>query len=237
MQLKLPHEVKSEETKKKILDATERILAQYDFKYLTVRNICDESGVAYGSFYHHFGNKENVLYQYTCRVFREVWKQNPVPDWVPQEDYIKNCLWFFMVYGKFCDALGKDLVKYLYTSCTQEMFSETFEKEIRPRIRRAEEMGYLDSGRDHAPVNDDPVSLLCKDLAITYQGVLLWWGNSTGKDIEPIHETMEHLCFNMLYSFHSEKYQKEDFPHQLISEYPQFAESIVMDNIFTRKRQ
>lgn len=211
------------------------MLARYDFKCLTVRNICDESGVAYGSFYHHFGNKENALYQYIFRVFQEVMKQNPVPAWIHPDDYIKNCLWFLMVYGKFCDALGKYLVKYLYVNCSRELFADTFEEEIVPRINVADRMGYLDSCRNQDPAEQQSVTLLCKDLAITYQGVLLWWSNSKKENMEPVYETIEHLCFNMLYFFHSEKYQNEDFPHALLSEFPQFADSIVMDNIFTRK--
>ncbi|MGN0999351.1 MAG: TetR/AcrR family transcriptional regulator [Faecousia sp.] len=235
MQLKLPHEIKSEETKKKIMDATERMLVQYGFKYLTVRNICDEAGVAYGSFYHHFGNKENVIYQFTCQLFQKVREDNPVPDWIDPDDYIKNCLWYFLVYGCFCEMLGKELVKYLYTNCPQEMFAEVYQKEIVPRLFRADEMGYLDSDRNHVPFKEEPVQLLSKDLDITYKGVLLWWSSSSGEDAEPFHETMEHICFNMLYSYCSELYQNADYPHELLTDLPNFPGSIRIDNIFTEK--
>lgn len=237
MQLKLPHEVKSEETKKKILDAVEGMLAQYDFKYLTVRNICDEAGVAYGSFYHHFGSKENVLYQYVCKVFQEVMAQNPLPEWIHPDDYIKTCLWFIKVYGLFCDSLGKDLVKFLCTNCRDEIFTETFDAEIRPRIEKAADDGYLDVQRDRIESNRKRTSVLCKDLIITYHGVVLWWSNSSSDNTEPVYDTLEHLCFNMLYSFCSEKYDHEDFPHMLLGEYSQFMQSVVMDTIFTRKKQ
>lgn len=235
MNLKLPHEIKSEETKKKLLDATEQMLSQYDFKHLTVRNICAESGVAYGSFYHHFSSKENLLYIFTHQLFEEAHAVNPVPEWIAPDDYIKNCLWFIVVYGCFCESLGRDLVKYLYTNCPQDMFAEVYRQEILPRLEQADRAGYIDSERNHAPLNDPHVSLLAKDLEITCKGVLLWWSNSFETDLEPLYATLEHLSFNMLYSYSSESYENADFPHRLLTESPQFEGSIKIDNIFSRK--
>jgi len=235
MNIKLPHEIKSEETKKKLLDATEQMLSQYDFKHLTVRNICSESGVAYGSFYHHFSSKENLLYIYTYQLFKETYMNNPVPNWIAPDDYIKNCLWYITVYGSFCETLGKDLVKYLYTNCPQDMFAEVYQQEILPCLEKAEATGYIDAERNHTPNNDAPVSLLAKDLEITCKGVLLWWSNSFEEDQEPLHATLEHLSFNMLYSYSSKPYQDADFPHRLLTESPQFNGSIKIDNIFSRK--
>ena len=234
---KLPHEIKSEETKKKLLDATERMLSQYDFKLLTVRNICAESGVAYGSFYHHFSSKENLLYIFTRQLFQEAYEHNPVPDWIDPNDYIKSCLWYIVVYGWFCQSLGRDLVKYLYTNCPQDMFAEVYRQEILPRLEQADRAGYIDSERNHAPLNDPHVSLLAKDLEITCKGVLLWWSNNVEADSEPLYATLEHLSFNMLYSYSSENYENADFPHRLLTESPQFEDSIKIDNIFSHKKQ
>lgn len=237
MQMKLPHELKSEETKKKIMDAAKEILERYDFKYLTVRNICKESGVAYGSFYHHFGTKENVLYQLISQYLEKIWQENPVPDWIDPDDYIRTCLWFFVVYGKFCGILGKEIFKYLYMNCPQDPFEEIYEREIHLRLEHAFEMGYLDPGRNRIPENDHPVTLLVKDLTITYKGLLLWWCTNEQESEEPLHETMEHLCFNMLFSYRSDRYQADErYPHLLLSELPQYEGSIVIDNFFEKRK-
>lgn len=236
MNIKLPHEIKSEETKEKLLAATEKMLAQYDFKYLTVRNICSESGVAYGSFYHHFSSKENLLYIFTRQLFQQTYQENPLPDWIDRGDYIKACLWYIVVYGVFCETLGKDLVKYLYTNCPQDMFSEIYQQEIRPRLKKADADGYLDSDRNRVPYNDDPVCLLAKDLEITCKGTLLWWSNSTDENTEPLYATMEHLAFNMLFSYSSKAYRDSDFPRRLLTESPQFEGSISIQNIFSQKK-
>ena len=71
---------KSEATKAKVMDATRRIAAQYGVRYLTVRNICEEAGVSSGSFYHHFGTKENLIALYLGEVFRAVREDNPFPE-------------------------------------------------------------------------------------------------------------------------------------------------------------
>ena len=36
-------------------------------------------------------------------------------------------------------------------------------------------------------------------MKITCKGVLLWWSNSFEEDEEPLHATLEHLSFNMLF--------------------------------------
>lgn len=234
---KLPHEIKSEETKKKILDATEKILSQYDFKYLTVRNICEEAGVAYGSFYHHFTNKENLLDLYTYQLFQETRAQNPVPDWIAPSDYIKNCLWYILVYGIFCEALGKDLVKYLYTNSSVKMFEGFYQEEIFPQLEKANMAGYLDPQRNHISQKGD-FMLVAKDLKITCTGVLLWWSNNNAEeDAEPLHVTLDHLSFNMLFSWCSELYRNADYPHYLLTESSQFEGSIIVKNVFTQKKQ
>ena len=53
----LPREKATLKTKKKIVDAAGTLMKQFDFRYITVKHICTEAGVAYGSFYHHFGTK------------------------------------------------------------------------------------------------------------------------------------------------------------------------------------
>lgn len=213
---------------------TERMLSQYDFKHLTVRNICAESGVAYGSFYHHFSSKENLLYIFTSKLYEQARRENPVPEWIDSDDYIKNCLWHIIVYGSFCETLGKDLVKYLTTNCSQDMFEEVYRQEISPQLMHADTLGYLDAERNHVPHNDSPVMLLAKDLEITCKGTLLWWSNNAKKDTEPLHATMEHLGFNMLFSYSSQLYRDADFPHLLLTESPQFMGSVTIENIFSR---
>lgn len=229
---KLPHEIKSEETKQKILTTTEKMLSQYDFKYLTVRNLCEEAGVAYGSFYHHFTSKENLLFIYTGNLYQVARRENPIPDWVNPADYIECILWHTIVYGQFCEMMGKDLTKYLYQNCPQDLFAETYNQEVIPIINDAKQRGMLDPGREK-PYNRPPEVLLAKDIEIVEKGTVVWWSCYSREDAEPLHETLEHLIFNMLYSYCSEQYRATDHLHMLLTEREQFPGSITIHPINT----
>lgn len=228
MNTKLPHEIKSEETKKKILTAMDQMLSQYDFKYLTVRNICEQAGVAYGSFYHHFSSKENVLYLYVRHLYQRNLELNPIPAWIHEHDYIRRALWYIEVLGFFCEAAGRDLIGYVYKNSPQGIFKESLMEQIAPILHAADEKGYIDRGRDKA---DTPsVDFLIKDIEILGDGTILWWSCSA-EEREPLHETLEHLCFNMLFSFCSDAFRQTDFPRRLLTELPDFEGAIKIQGV------
>lgn len=232
MKLKLPHEIKSEETKAKILTAVDQMLSEYDFKYLTVRNICERAQVAYGSFYHHFDNKENLLFIYTHELFLRNLESNPYPEWLNEKDFIKRILWDVVVLGFFCEAAGKDLTGYIHKNCPHSIFEETLNSQTRAFLEEAEQNGYIDERR--SKLNQRAVNLMVKDMEILCDGTLMWWG-SNADDTEPLHETLLHLCFNMLYSFCSEKYREADFPRLLITEFPEFEGAVTIHGVPTLK--
>jgi AcrR family transcriptional regulator len=234
MKTKLPHEIKSEETKRKILDATKNMLSEYDFKFLTVRNICEQASVAYGSFYHHFSSKENLLFIYTKDLYEKVYEANPLPKWINHDDYVKAVMWYFVVYGYFCEKVGKKLIRYLSENCPQSIFDDTYERNITGIIDEAQVDGYLDEKRGSSLKDKKPEFFLIKDLRIIYKGVVAWWcSNDEGdiEDYEPLYKTLEHLGFNMLFSYSSEKYKNSDFPHKLITDMDEFGGGIVLDDI------
>ena len=229
---KLPHEIKSEETKQKILTTMERMLSEYDFKFLTVRNICEEAGVAYGSFYHHFSSKENLLFSYTRQLFQENVSANPVPDWIHEDDFIRRVLWYVEVLGFFCEAAGQDLMGYIYKNCEGSLFQETMREQIAPLLLSADDRGDIDHFRNTN--GRRAVDLLVKDMEILCDGTLMWW-SSTEDEIEPLHETLEHLCFNMLFSFCSDQFRKAEFPHQLLTELERFDGAITIHGVPSNK--
>ena len=60
----MKQEQKSKETKEKIFAAAKRILQKNGYENLSIKNICEESGVSNGSFYHHFKTKDDLLSYY-----------------------------------------------------------------------------------------------------------------------------------------------------------------------------
>jgi len=57
-----------EETRDAILDATERLLARYGYKKMTVEDIAREVGIGKGSIYLHFTSKEEVVLTHVDRI-------------------------------------------------------------------------------------------------------------------------------------------------------------------------
>src|SRR4030095_15196419 len=57
-----------EETRDLILDATERLLARYGYKKMTVEDIAREVGIGKGSIYLHFSSKEEVVLTHVDRI-------------------------------------------------------------------------------------------------------------------------------------------------------------------------
>ncbi|TVY11986.1 TetR/AcrR family transcriptional regulator [Paenibacillus cremeus] len=55
-------DTQAKDVKLKILDAAKKLFAQKGFEGTTVRQICDEAGVALALVSYHFGGKENVFY-------------------------------------------------------------------------------------------------------------------------------------------------------------------------------
>jgi AcrR family transcriptional regulator len=61
-----------EEVKDAILDATERLLARYGYRKMTVEDIAREVGVGKGTIYLHFPSKEEVVLSHVDRIVERV---------------------------------------------------------------------------------------------------------------------------------------------------------------------
>lgn len=61
MQKNSPRAVKTEQTRKKILEVGTRLLRHDGYDNTSIRQICEEAQVATGTFYHLFASKESLL--------------------------------------------------------------------------------------------------------------------------------------------------------------------------------
>lgn len=57
-----------EETREAILDATDRLLARYGYRKMTVEDLAREVGIGKGSIYLHFSSKEEVVLSHVDRI-------------------------------------------------------------------------------------------------------------------------------------------------------------------------
>ena len=51
-----------------ILDATDRLLARYGYRKMTVEDIASEAGIGKGTIYLHFSSKEEVVLSHVDRI-------------------------------------------------------------------------------------------------------------------------------------------------------------------------
>ena len=232
----LPREIKSAQTQKKIIDTSISILAKYDFKYLTVRNICDEAEVAYGSFYHHFKTKENVLLFCGKELLSKNIEANLFPAEFDQEDYLHICIWYAIIIALFCDYLGKDFVRtiFLNNEGSNDLFENVYKDFMFPALESAAKNGFI---RVPALINvtlDELLDRTKKDVQIVTRGTVLWWCCSDeGGKVEPFAETMEHMIYHTLVSSQSDKARLSNNFGLRLHETKQFAniKIVTFDNL------
>lgn len=70
--LKMPVIVTKQEVREAILDATERLLARYGYRKMTVEDIAREVGVGKGTIYLHFSSKEEIVLSHVDRIVERV---------------------------------------------------------------------------------------------------------------------------------------------------------------------
>lgn len=68
----MPAIATKEELRETILDATERLLARYGYRKMTVEDIAREVGVGKGTIYLHFSSKEEIVLSHVDRIVERV---------------------------------------------------------------------------------------------------------------------------------------------------------------------
>lgn len=66
------HEVRSEETRTRILEAAERCFAQSGYDGTSVSQICQAAGVSKGALYHHYESKQDIFVELLNRWLEEM---------------------------------------------------------------------------------------------------------------------------------------------------------------------
>lgn len=230
MRMITDRELRALDTKNSILLATGRMLEKYDFKYLTVRNICEEAKAAYGSFYYHFGSKEELIHAYCKIKFEQMLQKNPLPDFIDPNDYIMVILWPINVYARFCEIMGKELINYLHSICKVDIFYECcFQECVVDPLQRAAYDGLIKETRDGQSL----LNRYNEDVSILIWSVISFWATveETRYSGRP-HVIVERLVNKLLNSFQTEKYVdkilKGSIDYLLYDDYPEIIDGIMM---------
>lgn len=173
--LKTPRQLKSEQTKRTILDAAASIIREHGVEYVTVSNVCKAAGVSVGSFYHHFGDKEELLCRYLDGAFNSRRAQFEA---IAGEDVVANVLEFYRLYHLFLLEQGLEFVKSYYVATNSGIYSymsylrgprssSPLFQTIDRLLRQAKEEGWL--------AEDCQPDRLQYELSLLEKGVIFDW--------------------------------------------------------------
>jgi AcrR family transcriptional regulator len=86
--------VSSAATREAILDATDRLLARYGFKKMTIDDLAHEVGIGKGSIYLHFPSKEEIALSHIDRLIERLKQRlkKIASDEAPAEEKLKTML-------------------------------------------------------------------------------------------------------------------------------------------------
>lgn len=208
--ISMPRQVKSEQTKKKIFDAAVELIKKHGFQYLTIKNICEFSGVSNGSFYYYFKTKDELLTYYLSEVYKQYVTQLDNPK--PQSDFRKSILGAYLFYGDYCEKTGIDFISSYYSTenkalCRRELaHKENAGTEYTSII--AQTAGDLKEAKknDYLREEIDPAEAAA-DICTIVKGIIFEWSLNDGK--LDLKETMGRILMVYLDSLASEKFRRE----------------------------
>lgn len=160
---------KSQNTRKKIFNASLNLLKNYGYEYLTIKNICEEAQVSNGTFFHYFKNKDELLSQYFEEgyiLFAEECAKNPKNDDIRQETIDHVCF-----YLKYCTDQGLEFLSNYYSaknkSIATTIDSIKFMQTTARDLALAQEKGYIKA--DASPEK------IVEDICFFSKGLIFEW--------------------------------------------------------------
>ncbi len=191
-------ELKNRETKKKLTDAMNYIMNEYDYNTVTIRNICKVSGVAYGSFYNLFESKEDFLRYYLTSDFvdykNNYYKENKYFDTL---NPLEKSIDIFVCCGHYNIEKGVKFISGFYTpnnTSLSPLKNNGKEYSFTPLVNEAKE--YLKEAQKQKLIDD---SINIEETVIKYcllfNGITFNWCISNGEYdiIEEINKQLNSL--------------------------------------------
>ena len=107
---------KAQHTKDQILRATKRLLKQYGYEGVSIKNICEAAGVSNGSFYHHFKSKDELMSHYVQNVEGSGWDAVEHTQGKTVKGVIMD---MYLNYAAYCRKIGIDFISNYYSTKNQ----------------------------------------------------------------------------------------------------------------------
>lgn len=122
---------KAKDIKDKIVKAATDIMNKYGYKYVTVRNVCEEAGVTTGKFYRQFENKDELLIYLTRNGF-DIYKEEN-EERLKTMSYIEQLINLYQWYVTYFTNFGIEFTSNYFNASNQFL-----------KNRRSPEADYLE---------------------------------------------------------------------------------------------
>lgn len=112
MQKKTSRTLQAEKTKNLILDEAFKLMKLKSFDEISVQEICENSGVSIGAFYHHFGSKSEIVVAAYART--DDFFQAEVIKRIDSSNIKEAILDYLHQQGLYAQNLGVDIIRNIY---------------------------------------------------------------------------------------------------------------------------
>lgn len=170
-------QLKSKETKEKILRAAKDILQKKGYEHLSIKNICEEAGVSNGSFYHHFKTKDDLL-SYYMEDHPSLQPELTRLPMNPQE--VKTAIvTVYLNHVAYAKTLGVDFIAGYYTPRNQALNPDTRAERIYPIVTVT---NYLEEAIAHGIIHPNlTIEEITTDIRMIVIGNAFEWSMRQGK--------------------------------------------------------
>ncbi len=179
-------QVKSNETRQKLLKAVDKLMKQYTYDSLTVRNICDMASVSIGSFYHHFQTKENLLSIYLAEDYLEFSKEYFTKEKNLEEyDLTQKIIEIFKSVAVHCFEKGYEFVSSFQSVKNKGLLPSPKENYMNTAVFSPffhQSVEILNQAKQENLLSEDvDVTKIAYDLCVLCHGFLYNWCVSEGE--------------------------------------------------------
>lgn len=178
--LKVPRQVRSQQVKNQIFQAAMELMREYGYEYVTVANVCSRAGISVGSFYHHFGSKDELLAYYFDAGYEKYWEEYESK---LTGDFIEDVVVVYSMYSEYCMDQGLQFIKNFYTPNNKSLYLGDFTKSGEKHLpimkksyvilQEAQKRGEIKPGED--------LKQLTEDLCMLEKGLIFEWALSDGQ--------------------------------------------------------
>lgn len=172
------------ENKSKILEATVQLLKEKGVENVTVRNVCAKAGIAVGTFYYYFQNKDDLMFYFVSEGFYDVNLRSS------ESNITGRIIELYMTLINHYLELGLPFVKSFYSNnnLTLSAYMTETDGKFMPNsimaksedeMEKAYKLGLILEGTD--------LHIVCRDLCTIVKGSVFEWCLCNGSmDIETV---------------------------------------------------